>query len=283
MRWLRTGLMLGAFWAVPLHAAPQLQLVAGAEPRCVFAGRAQTISLRWRNSGNSAYETALQQRIMQLTSAPAVFVAQEPWKRLQVLPGQTVVETASVEFPPVKAETRFMVQWFNNGSNVLGSTEVVAYPPNLLAELGILVNHEEGALGIFDPENQLKSSLKHLKVDFVDLENTAPETFRGKLAILGPFEPGARPLVTAQIKTLVENGVAVVWVQPRDCDVKRLDGDPQPSFYPVLVGRAAAVVVQPEMVAQLANNPRSQLNLIYFCKLALHPRPLTLPPVKRQP
>jgi hypothetical protein len=45
----------------------------------------------------------------------------------------------------------------------------------------------------------------------------------------------------------------------------------------------AIVVVQPELVADLANNPQSQLNLIYFCKLALHPQPPALPDFSPQP
>jgi hypothetical protein len=41
--------------------------------------------------------------------------------------------------------------------------------------------------------------------------------------------------------------------------------------------QTAVVVVQPELVDDLAENPQSQLNLIYFCHLALNPQPPVLP------
>jgi hypothetical protein len=43
------------------------------------------------------------------------------------------------------------------------------------------------------------------------------------------------------------------------------------------------MVVQADLVAKLPKNPKSQLNLVYFCKLALNPAPLSLPDLKTQP
>jgi len=200
-------------------------------------------------------------------------VGEAPWKKLQVLPGQTILETATLDFPPVQAKTRFLVEWVDGSSNVLGSTEVFAYPTNLLAELGILSDHNENALGVYDPENELKPLLRNLKIGFADLENMVAENFRGKLAIIGAFgsKPGAKSLVTAQIKTLAENGVAIVWVPPVKTDAISDEETIQPSFRLVPQKLTATVVAQPALVNGLANNPRAQLNLVYFCKLALRP------------
>lgn len=222
---------------------------------------------------------------MQLTSETAVCVDQAAWKKLQVLPGQTILETVALKIPAVRAKTRFLTQWSDENGNVLGTTEVAAYPTNLLAELGVLLNHAEGALGVFDPENQLKPLLGNLNVCFFDLERSSIENYRGKLAIIGPFEPGSqtRFIGSGQIKSLSEHGVAVVWVQPPTYAYDEWNDEPQPSFYSVPGVKAAVVVVQPKMLARLAANPRSQLNLIYFCKLALHPQPSTLPFSNRQP
>ncbi len=271
--------MLAIFWDVAAIASPQLQLVGGEEPQFVFSGRTENISVCWHNVGSAADETEIRSRIMQLTSATAVCVGEAPWKKLQVLPGQTVLETVALDFPPVNAETRFLVQWIDGSSNVLGSTDVFVYPTNLLAELGVLMGHADGVLGVFDPENQLKPLLTNLKVSFVDLENTVAENFRGKLAVMGPFDSkaSARPISTAQIKTLSENGVAVVWIQSAAQDLRSGDEAPRPSFYSVVAKEVATVVVRPEVVTNLPRNPRSQLNLIYFCKLALHPRLPVLP------
>ena len=218
---------------------------------------------------------------MQLTSATALRINEASWKKLQMLPGQTVLETAELEFPAVRAETRFLVQWFGSNSNVLGSTEVLAYPANLLAELQPLVAHDDGALGVFDPGGQLKPLLKTAKVDFVDLGNTELQNFRGKLAIIGPFESKAQmgAALAGKIKTLAQQGVAVVCIQPppEHSSLHREMEKLQPSFYSVPENEIAVVIVQSDLVANVSENPRAQLNLIRFCKLALHPQPPILP------
>ncbi len=278
MRLFLTWLIFAALGGASMEAA-QLQLVASAAPQAVFAGSNRVVNLCWHNAGETVNETQIQSRMMQLTSATAVCVGEAPWKKLQVLPGQTVLEAAAVDFPPVRAKTRFLVEWADGSSNVLGTTEVFVYPTNLLAELGVLANHDENALGVYDPENELKPLLKNLKIGFVDLENAVAENFRGKLAIIGAFEPnpGAKSLATSQIKTLAANGVAVVWAAPAQSDALRDEQKIQPSFYFVPQNQTATVVAQPAMLAELAANPRAQLNLIYFCKLALRPETPHLP------
>jgi len=273
MRRLLTWLMLMALGNAPVKGA-QLQFVTGAEPQAVFAGSNRVVRLCWRNAGTSINETEIQSRMTQLTSATAVWVGETPWKKLQVLPGQTVLESATLDFPPVRAETRFLVEWLDGDSHVLGSTDVLAYPTNLLAELGVLAEHNENALGIFDPENELKPLLRNLKIGFTDLENMVAEKFCGTLALVGPFGPdaAAKQLTTTQIKSLVKNGVRVVWVTSRKNNAMSDFEKIQPSFYWTPQNPATAVVVQPAMLGGLADNPRAQLNLIFFCKLALRPQ-----------
>jgi hypothetical protein len=277
MKWFVTWLMGGMLLGTSAIAGPQLQLVAEAEPQAVFGGTNPSISLCWRNAGETANETQIQSRTMQLTSATAVCVGEAPWKKLQVLPGQTVLESAVLDFPSVRAETRFLIQWCDGASNVLGATDVLVYPTNLLEELGVLMNHDENALGIYDPLNQIKPLLKNEGVKFVDLENVELEKFRGKLAIVGPFESKAeiKNGLANEIKTIAKNGAAVVWVQPpaaaRDWETQ----NPQPSFYSMPQGNSVILIVQAEMMKNLPGNPRGQFNLIYFCKLALRPKMLT--------
>jgi hypothetical protein len=45
----------------------------------------------------------------------------------------------------------------------------------------------------------------------------------------------------------------------------------------VLEGKAAVVIVQADVIANLPENPQAQLNLIQFARLALHPAPPRLP------
>lgn len=273
-RWAVLTLVLCRAVAAPA----QLELVPAKEPPLVFAGPARSISTVWHNAGRQSVKAEIHMRVFQTTSATAVPLGESFWKRLQVLPGQTVLESAQLNFPPVNAETRFLIQWLESTNRVIGVTQVRVYPTNLLEELQPLAENQ--SLGVFDPQNQLKPLLKDVGVDFVDLGGTELEHFPGKLAVIGPFasKPQVPEGLTKQIKMLARKGVAVVWLLPPDAS-KRL----QPSFYLVPKGSGVVVIAQANMVADLAANPDSQLNLIHFCGLALHPRFFTLPDLSSQP
>ena len=79
--------------------------------------------------------------------------------------------------------------------------------------------------------------------------------------------------LAGRIETIAKKNVAVVWIQPPPAKPDKL----MPSFYSVWKNQTPVVVVQPDLVSDLPDNPQSQLNLIYFCKLALNPQPLVLP------
>jgi hypothetical protein len=287
--------LLGSAVAVPA----QLQLLPDARTQTVFGGGARTVELRWHNAGAEMTEVEITARMFQTSSATAVKLAEVPWKKLSVLPQQTVMESARLDFPTVKAETKFLVQWLVEGSGagfqpaqtsgaglagrmpapLLGTTEVLVYPTNLLAELKPLAGDEP--LGVFDPQNQLKPLLKNLKLAFTDLENFDLENFPGRLAIIGPFQSQAqmRDGLAKQIQALAKKGAAIVWLQPPPGKRDK----PLPSFYSVLQNTNAMVLVQPELVADLPDNPQSQLNLVYLCRLALQPQPPALPDLSPQP
>jgi hypothetical protein len=262
-------------------ASAQPELVSDAVPQCVFCGQSRNITSVWRNPGETIVGAEIRARIFQTSSATMVQLGETPWKKLRVLPQQTVLESAQLDFPVVKAETKFLVQWLENSNNVIGKTEVLVYPTNLLDELKLLVEEGEKYLGVLDPQKQLKPALTSSAVKFVDLEETALDDFPGKLAVVGPCssdDPEWNGLAN-RISKLARNGTPVVWIQSPP---KKRDNI-QPSFYIVPQGRAVVVVVQPELVVDLQTNPQSQLNLIQFCKLALNPQPPTLPDLSPQP
>lgn len=260
----------------------QLEILPDKEPASVFAGEARKLHVTFRNAGAETVDTQLSIQLYQATSATAVPAGKAvDWKKLRVLPGQTVLEFAVLDFPPVKAETKFIVQWQEDSHRVLGTTEVRVYPADLLAKLKTLAG--DRGPGIFDPQNELKPLLKKLNVEFEDLEHSSLEHFSGRLAIIGPFQKPAplREGLAAQLKGLASKSTAVVWLQPpleRKTEPALL-----PSFYSVRESTNAVVVVQPDLVADLAENPQAQLNLIYFCRLALNPRPAALPISAAQP
>lgn len=239
----------------------------------VFAGEARRIEIMVSNPGGSRVNAGLRTRLYQTSSATAIPLGEAPWKKLEVLPGQTVLESASITFPAVKAETRFVVHWLEGASNVIGTTEVLVYPPDLLKDLKPLLGEEP--LGLLDPQNQIKPLMKAVTAGFLDLEDTGLEPYHGKLAIIGPFQSRNQmpEELGARIKKMAGRGIAVVWIQPPPEKRREL----KPSFYTMPEGRGAIVVVQASLVANLAGSPEAQLNLIQFAQLALHPEPPRLP------
>src|SRR5579862_7212568 len=135
MKLFNPWLLLALAGCWPGVAWAQLQLLPDRELQQVFAGRAREIAVVWHNAGRQPAKAEIHTRVFQTTSATAVQLGEYLWKNLQVLPGQTVLESAQLDFPDVKAETRFLVQWLENTNRVIGVTEVRVYPTNLLKEL----------------------------------------------------------------------------------------------------------------------------------------------------
>jgi len=260
-----------AFCAAPARA--QLQVLTNAEPQRVFAGVGTEIGVRFHNLGSRPATAALRTRLYQAGSAIAAPWDETPWKQLTVLPGQTVLESALLAFPRVKAGTLFLVQWLDGMNKVIGVTDVLVYPLDLLKDLKPLAG--ENPLGVLDPQNQLKPLLKATAVEYLDLEDTELERFRGRLAIIGPFQSWAqmRECLPGCVKWLARKDVALVWIQPPPEKRQEL----KPSFYTVLEDKGAVVVAQAGLVANLTDNPEAQINLIQLARLALHPEPPRLP------
>jgi hypothetical protein len=260
-------------------AQAQVKLLPDARSPMVFGGGSREIGIRWHNPGNKIVSTEVHSRIFQTSSATAVLLSDTPWNEIEILPQQTVLESAILDFPAVKAETKFLVQWLENSNRVIGTTEVWIYPTNLLAELKPLIG--EKTLGVLDPNGELMPMLKQNGVKFMNLGQTSLEDFSGQLAILGPFESKAQMPIDLdhQIKALAKRNVAVIWLLPPPDKQDKL----LPSFYTVMEGTNIVVVAQADMVFKSKENPQSQLNLIHFCELALKPETFPLPHFTSQP
>ena len=263
----------------PAMAGSQLQLLSTPETQQLFAGAGRNISVTFYNPGDENFEAAIHLRVFQTSSATAALLGEWPWRKLEVLPRQTILESARLEFPAVNAETKFLVQWMAGTNCIIGKTEVLIYPSNLLNELKLMFHADE--LGLLDPNNLLKPSFVQNHLEFLDLEKTALEDFSGKLAIIGPFESQLqiRGGLPKAIQRIAMKGVAVVWIQPPSNPAD----DITPSFYVVPEAKAAVVIVQPEMIADFAQNPAAQLNLVRLGKLAVRPAPFALPNFASQP
>ena len=116
---------------------------------------------------------------------------------------------------------------------------------------------------------------------FFDFELSRFDNFEPLLAIIGPFEAKGqmREGLAIPIKALARKGTAVVWLQPPPSGRDEL----KPSFYSVPEGKGNVVVAQGGLVANLADDPQAQLNLIQLCRQALRPEPQQLPDLVSQP
>ncbi len=268
-------IIAAALLIAPVAARAQLEIVTNDLPAAVISGGRRTVPVTLRNPAAQPLQINLRLQLNQASSATALRLGSPTnWKTLQIAPGQTVLDSFTLDFPSVRAETRFIVQCVNDASQVLAATDVLAYPTNILQPLKTLAG--EKPLGVFDPANQLKPQLKALGIEFEDLAETGVARFTGVLAIIGPGRPAdALPenlpgLIAARAKS----GVAIVWLRPPPQDQLT------PSFFLAREGEGVVVVAQPDLVAHLADNPRAQLNLLELARLARHPEtfPLTVNP-----
>jgi hypothetical protein len=266
------GLML-ILAGTELFAGGQIEVLPEAQPQCVFGDKAQSIAVRFYGRGEEIVTVDLLPRLLQASASTVAHVRELPGKRLTLLPGQTVLKVETLDLPAVRAESRFLIQWRNGGSNVIGQTEVLVYPTNLLTQLKSLAGDEP--LGVFDPADALKPLLRTQAVEFVDLVETGTDKFRGRLAVFGPFETKTqmRASLRDDIRALAKRGVAVLWLLPPPENARRLNH----RSTVVREGGGVVVVPRPVLVAQLAERPEAQLNLLRLAEEALQPTPLALP------
>jgi hypothetical protein len=248
-----------------------LRLLPPGKAHAVFGGSTVDLELTFRNPDATAVRSELRAQIFQASSATVAPSSDSRWKTLQVLPEQTVMETAALRFPVVQAETRFVVRWVDAGRQIIGTTDVHVHPTNLLARLGAVVGGEP--IGVFDPGDQLKPLLRRVGVAVHDLFPTGGGEFTGRLAIFGPFAgsaSGEEP-ATEEIRRWAKRGKACVWLQATD-----KSGLLRPSFQVVRLGRGTVMVAKSEMVSRLDVDPEAQLNLIHLAEYALQPARLDL-------
>ncbi len=282
MKLLIAILLLGLVDGCLAAAGEPLQFLPAKTPPSVFGAGSQKISLLLYNAGETNFDRPVRAQLFQTTSSTAVPLGAVSWKQLDVLPAQTVLESAQLNFPSVRAETRFLIRWLDDANHVLGVTSVLVYPTNLFQFLQPFLCQTN--FGVLDPGNELKPLLRAQGISFTDLGQMNLEDFSGRLAVIGPFESKAQVPegLAYRIRDIAKKNVAVVWIQPpRPVSLtSALDWEREkipPSFYSVQKSRTAVVVVQPDMVPDLPENPRSQIALIYFCNLALNPQPAVLP------
>jgi hypothetical protein len=251
--------------ASAINVSAQLEVSSGDEPQACFGGERRTIRIFVRNSGAGSEEKTLRTRVYQASSSTIMPLGEaQPWKKLTVLGGQTLLESATVNFPEVRAATRFYVRWLDDGGKSIGQTRVTVYPAKLLKELTVLSG--EKPFGIFDPQERITPLLKRLEIEFVDLtEGERLDSFQDRLAIIMPGDTTSAPPGEwhKRVPALTTRGVSVVLIA-RSLPATRA------SNHPLIFVNGPVVSMAPEVISDLETNPTAQETLLQCARLALN-------------
>ena len=207
------GLM--ASLIVAWAALAQMEFLPAAAPQAVFAGQPSAIQVTLRNLGPDEVHTEFSTRLFQVSSTTTMPVGgPQPWKRIQALAGQTIVESVPVSLPEVRVITPFRLQILAGEKSVAQYT-IVACPPDLLKQLPAITGGKP--VGIFDPEGRLspvfnKTGAASVVIDIGD--NDPSDDYA--LAILGPFSsPDKVPAdLAARAHELAKRNVTVIALLP---------------------------------------------------------------------
>ncbi len=262
-------LLLAGPWL--LGAAP-LTILPDESPPVLFADQAESVEARFLNPTATNVEVSLRFRLLQAGTATVMPISEvRSWKKLPVLAGQTVVERLAVRLPAVRAETRFLVQWLDEGGQAIGTSDLVAVPPDLLTELKALAG--DRPLGVFDPTDQLKPLLPKVGVEFEDLDLEGLERFRGRLAIVCPADP-TQVEPSALLRRLTKcrgAGVNLLWFR----NVVPAPAQPVPVCLR-RPGGGTLVLADARGLVGLSGRPDRQRALICLARLAVNAEPSEL-------
>lgn len=159
-----------------LHAE-DLTIPEGGKPMVVFTGREDTILVPFQNESEKSADIAVSLRLYQLTSSSAVPMGvATPWKTVTVPAGKTLLETATVNLPDVRALTVFRATFLSNDSEI-GRISILGLPAGSIREL-----LKGEAVGVFGGDGELGQFLTTEGVTTVSADDT-----NSKVVIAGPF------------------------------------------------------------------------------------------------
>ena len=246
-----------------------LEVVRAPEPQHVFADGARAVEVRFRNAAAEPIHLEARLQLLQLTSSTAAPVGGvRAWKSLTVLPGQTVLESATIQFPQVRASARFAARWLDATGKLLGVTEVWAHPESLLDTLTLLAGGQP--IGLSDWNGVLRPALAARGIAVSELHSAQDwNDFRGRLAFVvskPETDQGKLRLEPAALAR-VKEGLAVVWFQTSPAIAP-----PGPAWVErVSAGRGTVLLVSASTIDGLDRSPAAQNALVRLAELALTP------------
>ena len=184
----------------------------------VFGGKPQTFEVRVQRPSSAGAapvsertEFAISFRLFQEASGVAAPLGPaRAWKRLSLLPGQTLIEKVSVEFPAVKQVSNGLVRWETEDESGLGSTRVRVVPADLITELKTLTGGD--SVGVVESSAAMAGLLERAGLAVEDLTDL-PQRPEAQVILVMPGELAeTRPeLLARRMGSWIELGRTVVW------------------------------------------------------------------------
>jgi hypothetical protein len=271
---LRSSALLILLACTAANTSAQLEVIPTAAPQVVFAGVASTIEVTIRNRGSVALDSEFSTRLFQVSSATRLPVGgSQVWKRLQILPEQTILESVPVHLPDVRAITQFQVQMLA-ADKPAGQCTVVGCPRDLIRQLVDITGAKH--IAVLDSDRKLRPLLDKAGAASIDL--TSPGGDSGAqyaLAILGPFarRESVPPDFTTRANDLVKRNIAVVALLPPGTLGGFDSTAPLHMILPPPGGQKPAMVWSETGAEPIENSARAQLALFRLSELALGLRP----------
>jgi len=248
-----------------------IEILADRTPAALFGNGKRIIRPQFHNPDPHTSELNLRYRIYQASASTLMPLGEiQSWKNLTLTSNQTVVESFEVELPAIRGTTMFQIVWYD-GEKKLGPTLIHAFPSELLKPLEALAGGKP--IGLLDPDGRFKATLGPIPLhELKDAEDvTSTET---GLILIAPMTAALRPAgLTEALKRKAAAGCAVVWIQPEA--LRQLAT--LPDAYVVNEGTGRIVVATATTVADLAESPGAQLNLVRLAELAVGKKQLELP------
>ncbi|MCL4180848.1 MAG: hypothetical protein KJ072_24260 [Verrucomicrobia bacterium] len=256
---------------IPVAVQAQLEFLPDPPAAVVFGGKPQTIHVRiHRSSPPHAIVTNAERqefkvgfRLFQESSGLAVPLGPvQPWKVLSILPGQTLLETVTVEFPSVKRSTDGVVRWETEDGSGLGSTRVRVVPTDLITELRTLTGG--GSVGVVNASTAMTALFEGAGLAVEDLTDL-PQRQEAHVIVVMPGELAeTQPaLLARRIRLWVESGRTVVWFKSDPSAWTSTLAERRP-------GQGSLVTVDAGMVERL-DTAEAQWRLVNLVRWACRP------------
>jgi hypothetical protein len=221
--------------------------------------------VEFQNGTAGRVDEQLRFQLWQVASATAAPLdLPQPSKRLEMLPGQTILEWVPARFPSVRIPSRFLLRWQTGGGQVLGHSEVMVLPRAVLRELNELSGGKP--IGLWDPGDRIRPALAEAGVLSLDLSTVEPSPQLCRFGLVAQKDNGDEDnsKLTVRLQRWLKAGVHLVWFKPQERDDET--GLVRQEVHP---GHGTLVIAQAEGEPTLTENPAGQWRLLALARLAL--------------